>query len=207
MTFTLDEFITSIGLPICSNVVSLPPKETVRAGLATLGLCDKDKTNLSSTVLVNSSPIKIKFLSLMFENLLGENYINGYHTFVKPHTISTASFQKPLASEVRLTSHMLKVAKLSQEPEPSLILSFGKVNADDTTDKSSSRTFVQPITQSKAPIDLKPKKKKIPPSSKPKSSYKVRVNLSKTQVAETRHAKETVATADATKSLDTSEST
>ncbi|GKC40215.1 hypothetical protein Tco_1052599 [Tanacetum coccineum] len=35
----------------------------------------------------------------------------------------------------------------------------------DTADKSSSRTSVQPVTQSKAPTDLKPKKKKIPPSS------------------------------------------
>ncbi|GKA43908.1 retrovirus-related pol polyprotein from transposon TNT 1-94, partial [Tanacetum coccineum] len=80
------------------------------------------------------------------------------------------------------------------------------VNVDDTADKSSSRTSVQPVTQSKAPTDLKPKKKEIPPTSKPKSSYKVRVNLPKTQVAETRHAEEIVATADATKSLDTSES-
>ncbi|GJS04500.1 hypothetical protein Tco_0321008 [Tanacetum coccineum] len=113
---------------------------------------------------------------------------------------------KTLAFEVRLTSHMLKVAKLSQEPKLSLILSSEKVNADDTADKSSSRTSVQPVTQPKAPTDLKPKKKKIPPSSKPKSSYKVRVILPKTQVAKTQHAEETVATADATKSLDTSES-
>ncbi|GJZ60604.1 hypothetical protein Tco_0616420, partial [Tanacetum coccineum] len=76
---------------------------------------------------------------------------------------------------------MLKVAKLSQEPELSLILSSEKVNADDTADKSSSRTFVQPVTQPKAPTDLKSKKKKILPSSKPKSSYKVRVILPKTQ--------------------------
>ncbi|GKE08273.1 hypothetical protein Tco_1411824, partial [Tanacetum coccineum] len=49
------------------------------------------------------------------------------------------------------------------------------------------------------------KKKKIPPSSKPKSPYKVRVILPKKQVAETQHAEVTVATADATKSLEASE--
>nr|GEZ10667.1 hypothetical protein [Tanacetum cinerariifolium] len=113
-----------------------------------------------------------RFLSLIFKKLLGEKYINDSLTFVKPHTISAASFKKPLASEVRLTLHMLKVAKLSKEPEPSLILSFGKVNDDDTANKSSFRTFVQPVTQPKAPTDLKPKKKKITPSSTPKSSYK-----------------------------------
>ncbi|GJU58771.1 hypothetical protein Tco_1236537 [Tanacetum coccineum] len=197
LTFTQDEFISAIGLPICSNAVPLPHKETVRAGLATLGLFDKDKPNLSSLVLgleidiraiifselVNKLQNKkkkreanicyIRFLSLMFEKLLGDNYIN---------------------------------AKLSQEPELSLIHSSQKVNADDTTDKSSSTTSVQPVTQPKAPTNLKSKKKKIPPSSQPKSSYKVKVILPKTQVVETLHAEKPVATTDATKSLDTSES-
>ncbi|GJU28923.1 hypothetical protein Tco_1172512 [Tanacetum coccineum] len=52
------------------------------------------------------------------------------------NTISTASFKKPLAFEVALTSHMLKVAKLFQESEQYLILSFKKVNIDDGADKS-----------------------------------------------------------------------
>ncbi|GJT28629.1 hypothetical protein Tco_0908904 [Tanacetum coccineum] len=108
-----------------------------------------------------------RYLSLISEELLGENYINDDLTFVKPYTISAASFQTPLASEVSLTSHMLKVAKLFQEPEQSLILSYEKVNADDGADK---------------------------------------VILPKKQVAETQHAEEPVATADATKSLGASES-
>ncbi|GJT28708.1 hypothetical protein Tco_0908983 [Tanacetum coccineum] len=101
---------------------------------------------------------------------------------------------------------MLKLAKLFQEPEQPLIISSKKVNADDSTGKSLSGTSVQPITQPKAPTDLKLKKKRIPPSSKPKSSYKVRVILPKKQVAETQHAEETEATADATQSLGASES-
>ncbi|GKE92859.1 hypothetical protein Tco_1573954, partial [Tanacetum coccineum] len=56
LSFTQDEFISAIGLPICKGIVLLPPKETIRAGLATLGLFNKDKPTLSSTVLVNSSP-------------------------------------------------------------------------------------------------------------------------------------------------------
>ncbi|GJY90167.1 hypothetical protein Tco_0505363 [Tanacetum coccineum] len=101
---------------------------------------------------------------------------------------------------------MLKVAKNFQEPEQSLIISYEKVNVDDGVDKSSSRSTVQPVTQPKAPTNLKLQKKKIPSSSKPKSSHKVRVILLKKQVADTQPAEETVATADATKSLDTSES-
>ncbi|GKD73500.1 hypothetical protein Tco_1331782, partial [Tanacetum coccineum] len=92
-------------------------------------------------------------------------------------------------------------AKLYEEPEQSLIPPSREVNADDTADKSLSRASVQPVTQSKAPTDLKTKKKRIPPSSKPKSPYKVRVILPKKQVAETQHVEVTVVTADATKSL------
>nr|GEV41010.1 hypothetical protein [Tanacetum cinerariifolium] len=185
MSFTQDELISAIGLSICKDSIPLPPKKIVRAGLANLGLFDKDKPTLSSTVLVNSSPLKM----------------NNDHTLVKPHTITAASFQPPLASEVPLTSHMLKVAKLSKEPKQSLIPPSGEVNVDDTADKSLSRASVQPVTQSKATTDLKTKKKRIPPSSKPKSLHKVRVILPKKQVAETQHADVTVATADATKSL------
>nr|GEV16566.1 retrovirus-related Pol polyprotein from transposon TNT 1-94 [Tanacetum cinerariifolium] len=61
------------------------------------------------------------------------------------------------------------------------------------------------VTQPKAPTDLKAKKKKIPPSSKPKSPYKVRAILPKKQVDETQHVEVTVATANATKSLVASE--
>ncbi|GKE90806.1 hypothetical protein Tco_1571901 [Tanacetum coccineum] len=80
-----------------------------------------------------------------------------------------------------------------------------EVNVDDTADKSLSRASIQPVTQSKASTDLKTKKKRILPSSKPKSSYKVKVILPKKQVAETQHAKVIEAIADTTKSLVTSE--
>ncbi|GJX91961.1 hypothetical protein Tco_0345287 [Tanacetum coccineum] len=88
-----------------------------------------------------------------------------------------------------------------------MILSSEKANADDGADKSLSRTTLQPITQPKAPTDLKPQKKRIPPSSKLKFSYKVRVILLKKQVTETQHAEEIVATADTTQSLEASKLT
>ncbi|GJU72069.1 hypothetical protein Tco_1263474 [Tanacetum coccineum] len=141
LIFTQDEFISAIGLPICKDVVPLPPKETIKAGLATLGLIEKDKPTLSSTILT----------------------------------------------------------------EQSLIPPFGEVNDDDTADKFLSRAFVQPVTQPKAPTNLKTKKKRIPPSSKPESPYKVRVILAKKPVIETQHDEVTVATIDATKSQVASE--
>ncbi|GJT98748.1 hypothetical protein Tco_1094266 [Tanacetum coccineum] len=90
--------------------------------------------------------------------------------------------------------HKLQNGKKNKEPN------ICYMNADDDADKSLSRTTVQPVTQPKALTDLKTKKKQIPPSSKPKSSYKVRVILLKKQVTETQHAEETVAISDATQS-------
>ncbi|GKC26437.1 hypothetical protein Tco_1033731 [Tanacetum coccineum] len=176
LSFTQDEFISAIGLPICRDAIPLSPKETVRAGLINIGgiifsdlvhKLQNEKKNRELNICYT------RFLTLIFEKLLGRDYVSNDLTLVKPHTITTASFQIPLASEVPLTSHMLKVAKLSEEPEQSLIPLSGEVNADDSADKSLSRTTVQ----------------------------LVRVILLKKQVAETQHAKVTVATAGATKTL------
>ncbi|GJZ94479.1 retrovirus-related pol polyprotein from transposon TNT 1-94, partial [Tanacetum coccineum] len=217
LSFTQDEFESAIGLPICKDVVPLPPKETERAGLATLSLFDKDKPTLLFTVLIDTEGIIFsdlvhklqnrkknrelnicytRFLSLIFEKLLGKDYVSNDLTLVKPHTITAASFQKPLASEVPLTSHMLKVAKLSEEPEQSLIPPSEKVNADETADNSLSRASVQPITQSKATTDLKTKKKKIPPSSKQMATADATKSLVASKLAEEQGNQPSVAEAE-----------
>nr|GEX86637.1 reverse transcriptase [Tanacetum cinerariifolium] len=135
------------------TVIPLPSKGTVRAGLATLGLADKDKPSLTSTELVNSSPLKS----------------NIFHLFgvSKPYHISATSFQTPSASEVSLTSHMLKVAKLSKKPEESLILPSEEVNAEESIDKSQSETNVQSLSQSKAPTAKRLRKEKNPSLTQP----------------------------------------
>ncbi|GJR12516.1 hypothetical protein Tco_0795168 [Tanacetum coccineum] len=91
-------------------------------------------------------------------------------------------------------------------PKETLILPSSRVNADDTTDKSLSRTTVQLITQFKAPTDKKSRKKKNLSSSQPKTSKIVRVSSPLKQVIETQHAEEPVTTADSTKGIKTSES-
>ncbi|GKF39713.1 hypothetical protein Tco_0119774, partial [Tanacetum coccineum] len=102
-----------------------------------------------------------RFLSLMIENLLGEDYTNNDLTFLKPYTISVASFKKPLAFEVALTSHMLKVAKLLNEPYQTLILSSREVNADDAADnpcpgpmESSLLTQVADTQPAEEPVSI-----------------------------------------------------
>nr|GFC43946.1 hypothetical protein [Tanacetum cinerariifolium] len=113
-------------------------------------------------------------MSLIMEHLLGEAYINENLKTLKPHHITASSFKPTLDHEVALTAHMCKVANLSPEPIKYLIPPSGKVNADDSADKSSFGTFVQPVTLPKAPTDLKPKKKRILPSSKLETSKLVR---------------------------------
>ncbi|GJV48410.1 putative reverse transcriptase domain-containing protein [Tanacetum coccineum] len=198
LSFNLDEFSSIIGLNYSKNYVLVPSKETVRAGLETLGLVNENNPTLSSTslglnvdignIIFSNFVAKLQsgkkgrepnvcytiFFSLMIEHLLGENYKNDELTSFKPHTISAASFEKPLASEVALTSHMMKVAKLLLEPKETFILPSGGVNANDTDDKSLFGTAVQRVTQSKAPTDNKFKKKKTPASTKPKTSKIVR---------------------------------
>ncbi|GKB71241.1 hypothetical protein Tco_0932653 [Tanacetum coccineum] len=88
-----------------------------------------------------------------------------------------------------------------------MILPSEEVNTDTTADKSLSRTYVHHGAQSKGSTDKKSKKKRNPPSSKPKTSKIVRELSPSTQVADTQHAGEPVTIADTTKGLDTSEST
>nr|GEY33267.1 hypothetical protein [Tanacetum cinerariifolium] len=94
----------------------------------------------------------------------------------------------------------MRINNLSIHGE-SLIPPSKEVNADDTADKPLSRSSVQPVTQSKAPTDLKTKKNRILSSSKLESRYKVRVILPKKQVTETQLAEVTMATTNVTKSL------
>ncbi|GJU50104.1 hypothetical protein Tco_1219659 [Tanacetum coccineum] len=146
----------------------------MRAGLATLGLVDENDTTISSNDRVNSSPLRIRYFSPIWRVLM---------------------------------LHIVKckgVANISSRPEETNELSLQKVKMLKPTDKSLSGTTVQPVCQPKASTDKRPKKKKNLSSSKPKTSKFVRESQPKKQVNETRHAEESVATADATKSLEAS---
>nr|GEU61532.1 hypothetical protein [Tanacetum cinerariifolium] len=249
LLFDLDVFSTIIGLKCSDNFVSIPPKETTKAGLATLGLFDEKHPNLSSTELINLSLVKIKYfspkwkvlmryivkclggkqgshdqlnvnqqtiiyclcwgleidiaeilfsdliaslhpttgkperkanilytryMSLIREHLLKDAYKNDDLMSLKHHHITTTTFKPTLENEIALTAHMCKVAEISLDPIKSLLPSSEEVNYDNSAEKSSSMTSMQLVIQPKAPIDLKPKKKRIPPSSKPKSSNQFR---------------------------------
>ncbi|GJT73999.1 hypothetical protein Tco_1033285 [Tanacetum coccineum] len=90
-----------------------------------------------------------------------------------------------------------QVAELSPDPIKSLLPPSGEVNADDTADKSLSRTSVQPVTQSKAPTAKNPRKKKISSSTKPEALQSSRIDSSSTQATHLPYAKEFVVPTDA----------
>ncbi|GKB29603.1 hypothetical protein Tco_0869004 [Tanacetum coccineum] len=183
LSFDLDVFSIVIGIERSKDVVSIPPKKTVKAGPVTLGLTDGNDTSLSSSDLINSSllhPVTDKkerksnicytrYLSLIMEHLMGDAYINENLKTLKPHHITAITFKPTLENETALTSHMCKVAELSPDPIKYLL-----------------------------PPSRELKKKTILPSSKPKYSIQARDVPPKKQVAETQPTEETVATAGTT---------
>nr|GEV72729.1 uncharacterized mitochondrial protein AtMg00810-like [Tanacetum cinerariifolium] len=187
LSFTCNDFLSTIVLTDSETDVSLPYKGSVRAR----------EENICYT----------RFLSMVFEKLMCDNYHNDSLIVLKPHHISATSFQTPSASKVNLTSHILKVAKLSKKPEESLILPFEEVNAEEFVDKSQSRTNVQPLSQHKASTGKRPRKEKTPSSTQPmvlQSSKSILTSSPPT--THLRHAEELVVIADANKSLNASKS-
>ncbi|GKF12754.1 hypothetical protein Tco_0050680, partial [Tanacetum coccineum] len=120
-----------------------PPKETVKAVPANLRLTDENDTSLSSSDLINSSQVKIKYFSPKWRDLM--QYIvkclRGMHGSYDQLNANQQTIAYCLFSGLNVD-----IAK----PIKSLIPSFkevnaddsGKVNADDSADKSSSRTSV-----------------------------------------------------------------
>ncbi|GKD37753.1 hypothetical protein Tco_1257960, partial [Tanacetum coccineum] len=188
LSFDIDTFFTVIKLKPSDDCVPVPQKETMKAGLATLGLVDEEHPSLSSTDLINSSSVKgshdqlnVNQQTIAYCLCWGLNIYIAYILF--------SELIAHLHPEGAKKERRPNVADLSPEPIQSLIRPSKEVNADDTTDKSLSGTSMLPVTQPKAPTAKRLRKKKILSSTHPEQ------------------AEEFVATADITKSLDASEST
>ncbi|GJZ55930.1 hypothetical protein Tco_0611123 [Tanacetum coccineum] len=142
----------------------------------------------TSVIAISNNPvlhsrtklIDIRYLSLIMEHLLKVAYKQADLISLKPFHTTAIIFKPSYKNETALTSHMCKVAELSPDPIKSLIPPTREVNADNTADKSLSRTFVQPVTQSKAPTAKKPKKKKISSLTKPEALQSSRIDSSST---------------------------
>ncbi|GJZ14843.1 retrovirus-related pol polyprotein from transposon TNT 1-94 [Tanacetum coccineum] len=175
-----------IRLKSSERFVNLLKKETVKEGLASLGL----------------------YFSLVMEHLMKENYKNDELLSLKPYKITAVTLRTPLKNENPLTAHMCNVAKISPQLLQSLIPPSGEVNANDSANKSLSDTSVPPVTQSKATTARKPRKKTILSSTRLEALNSSRIETSSSsQATHLQPAEEFVVTADETRSLDDSEST
>ncbi|GJX19598.1 reverse transcriptase domain-containing protein [Tanacetum coccineum] len=134
-----------------------------------------------------------------FSSIIGLNYTDNFAPLPQMETVRDALATPRLVDE---NYPKLSSSKLSEKP---LIFPSEEVNTDTTADKSLSETYVKHGAQSKASTDKKSKKKRKPPSSKPKTSKIVRESSPSIQVADTQHAEDPVTTVDATKGLDASE--
>ncbi|GJX40747.1 hypothetical protein Tco_0255737 [Tanacetum coccineum] len=159
LSFNLEDFSSINGLNYTKNFTPLPQKEMVRDALETLGLVDENDPKILSFKLVNSSKLRIRYISTTWKGLdidiAGEAYINENLKTMKSHHITASTFKPSTAYEVPLTSYMRKVAKLSEQLEKPLILPSEEVNTDTIADKSLSGTSVQHGAQYKATTNKK----------------------------------------------------
>ncbi|GJQ93902.1 retrovirus-related pol polyprotein from transposon TNT 1-94 [Tanacetum coccineum] len=70
LSFNLSDFSTITGLNYNENYTTLPPKENVKAALATIGITDEKNLQLSSTELINKSLVKVKYFSSIWKVLI-----------------------------------------------------------------------------------------------------------------------------------------
>ncbi|GJQ91786.1 retrovirus-related pol polyprotein from transposon TNT 1-94 [Tanacetum coccineum] len=131
--------------------------------VAELGMLNNDKVVPDKAKFLSDS--LIWGLNVDIGNIIFSDLVAKLHNGKKGREPKT-----PSASKVALTSHMLKVAQISKEPEETLILPSKGVNTSNIINKSLSGTTVQLVSQSKASTDKRSKKKKNPSSFDPKTS-------------------------------------
>ncbi|GJW60282.1 hypothetical protein Tco_0109617 [Tanacetum coccineum] len=116
------------------------PTELQLADIFTKPLAEPSFTRLVAELEVDDTTKDISFSLSLFENQLSFTCFD----FLTAIGLTDSKSDVPLppkgttpsASEVSLTSYMLKVDKLSKEPNESLILPYEEVNAEATADKS-----------------------------------------------------------------------
>ncbi|GJX79198.1 retrovirus-related pol polyprotein from transposon TNT 1-94 [Tanacetum coccineum] len=194
------------------NYVSIPPKETVRAELATLGLIVEKNLDLSSIDLVNSSPLKgpdVDIDNILFSSLVAKlvNSKKGrepnvcytrYLSLIIEHLIGK-DYKKDKLKNFKPHHISATSFKTPSTSEIALIPHMLKV-------AKLQLTTVQPVDQPKASTDKRSKKKKILSFSEPKTSKNVTQFNTKKAVTDTQHVEELTPIADATKSLEASKS-
>nr|GEU53177.1 hypothetical protein [Tanacetum cinerariifolium] len=108
--------------------------------------------------------------------------------------------------EAEIKAEMKEEKKIERDKDEANRVVIKEWDDVQATIDANRQTSVHHGAQLKASTDKKSKKKRNHPSLKPKTSKIVKESSLSTQVANAQHAEEPVTTADATKSLDASES-
>ncbi|GJW34250.1 retrovirus-related pol polyprotein from transposon TNT 1-94, partial [Tanacetum coccineum] len=161
--------------------------------------CNLDRESTSGGCQILGG--KLVYWSAKKQSSVAISSAEAKYYFIRDHILKGEIELHFVPTDLQLADIFTK--PLAQSSFTRLVAELGMLNIEkQVSDKKQvSETTVQLVTQPKAPTDRMTKKRRISPSSKPKSPYKFRVILPKRQVAETQHAEVTMATADATKSL------
>ncbi|GJX74532.1 retrovirus-related pol polyprotein from transposon TNT 1-94 [Tanacetum coccineum] len=131
LSFDLDVFSTVIGIECCEDFVSIPPKENVKADLATLGLTNENNTSLSSSDLINSSSVKIK----------------PHQVFSPEEIVATADTTKSLEAFESVEDQVNQPQTVDAEksmPDDDLV-SLSGFEAEDTDEEGSQSNHVESV--------------------------------------------------------------
>ncbi|GJZ84615.1 hypothetical protein Tco_0649954, partial [Tanacetum coccineum] len=123
LSFKRDILSSVIGLDSTKDFISLPPHEAMKKALATLGLSDDKRPTMTSVALAHSSPLRLRYFSPSWKMSVSRHETSSWRDCLnndlkpmKPYHITDATFKDSKISEVPLTSHMCKIAKLPEKP-------------------------------------------------------------------------------------------
>ncbi|GJY30120.1 hypothetical protein Tco_0413615 [Tanacetum coccineum] len=210
LSFNLDDFSSITGLKYSENYVSLPPKEMVRARLATLGLVDEKDSTLSSTDLGSHDQLNINQQVIAYSLCRGLNVDIGNILF-SDLVAKLINGKKKRDANVCYTRYLSLIIEhlLRKDDKNDKLKTFKPHHILATSFKTPSANEVAliPHMLKVANISIKPEQTLILPSKEVNFGNTAdKQSKSNKPVAESQHAKESVATADATKNIEASKS-
>ncbi|GKA55699.1 hypothetical protein Tco_0754771 [Tanacetum coccineum] len=145
LSFNHFDFLTAIGLIDSKSAVPLPPKGTVKAGLATLGLADKDKPSLTSTKLPLSQPkaltakkSKKKIIPSLTQPKVFKNSREMNPPSTTTHIQETKEFVVTAVPIQSLEASVMAEVQLMPDDDIRSFSGFEDAESDDTNDNEVS---------------------------------------------------------------------
>nr|GEY59317.1 hypothetical protein [Tanacetum cinerariifolium] len=217
LSFDRAVLATITTLNYTKNFVSLPSHNVVLEAIAILGLTDEKRPKMTYEDLAFSTPLRLKYFTPAWKILMtyivkclggnqGRKAISWWkewqrqeHLLHKGFHITDETFKPSIISEVHLTSYIRRVSNIPEQP----LTTTSDDAGEDAGDKSLFGTSVNPVSQPTTKTNKRLKKKKSPPSSKPKAFESVK-DINPSQASESQPADKLEVPVDTTTSLDAS---